>query len=50
MLREGDLWSYLGLVRTFKMKWTDLIHTRRDLEIQIRVGGYLYVGMDEIGI
>ena len=32
------------------MKWMVLIYTRRSLRVWMRVGGYLQIEMDEVGI
>ena len=50
MFREKNPWSYFGLARTSEMKWMVLIYTRRSLRVWMRVGGYLQIEMDEVGI
>ena len=47
MSRGRDLWSYLGLVRTSKMKWTVLIYIERGLRVWMRIGGYSWIEIDE---
>jgi len=34
--------------RTFEVKWTGLIHTRRGWKVQMRASGYLWIGINEI--
>ena len=41
MSKEGDPWSYLGLVKIYKVKWTGLICIRKGLGAQIRVDNCL---------
>ena len=50
MFREKNLWCYFGLARISEMKWMVLIYTRRSLRVWMRVGGYLQIEMDEVGI